>query len=52
MYEEEAYRRDEYKETDYPNVFFLELTQVFSLILVENDQEDVASQGKCPKHIR
>lgn len=43
MDEEEAYGRDEYKEGYYSKVFFLEFKQILSLILIENNQEDVAS---------
>ena len=49
--EEEGYSRDKHKGSNYTNVLHLELVQIFSLVLIEDNKEDVASHSKCPEYI-
>ena len=49
--EEEGYSGDEYKGSYYTNVLHLERAQRFSIVVMEDSKEDVASHGKCPEYI-
>jgi hypothetical protein len=42
---------DQYKDSDYDKVLDLELAQIFSFVLMEDNKEDVQSHGKCPEYI-
>lgn len=46
--EEEGYSRGEYKGSNYTDVLHLELAQSFSIVVIEDSKEDVASHCKCP----
>lgn len=49
--EEESHGRDKYKGSNDTNVLLLKHTQSFSIILIEDNKEDVPSCGKCPEYI-
>jgi hypothetical protein len=49
--EEESKSGDEYKGSNYTDVLNLELAQSYSVVLIEYNEEDVASHGKCPEYI-
>src|ERR1700679_1199585 len=49
---EEGYSWDQYQGGNYTNVLDLELAQIFCLVLVEDNEEDVQSHGKGPEYIR
>jgi len=48
---EEGYSRGEYKGSNYTDVLHLELAQSFSVVVIEDSKEDVASHCKCPEYV-
>lgn len=49
--EKEGHSRNEYNGSNDTNILLLQLSQIFSIILVEDNKEDVPRCGECPEYI-